>query len=93
MIQGICNSDLVFFLPRGKSDSGARITQSVLIKQWERVGIPWGADNGASGVFLLYPEQLALGNQVQLSSATHRLLFDKHLAREEPVLIKGCRLV
>lgn len=74
-----CNSDLVslqqhvFFSTRGKSDSQARITRSgkLLIKRWERLGIPWEADNGGSGVFLWYPEQQALGNQVQLNSPPH----------------------
>lgn len=83
----------VFFSTWGKSDSQARITRSstLLIKRW--LGIPWEVDNGGSGVFLWYPEQQALGNQVQLNSPTHTPLSDKHLARVVPILIKGCTLV
>lgn len=69
----------------------------LLIKQWESLEIPWEADNGGSAMFLWYPEQQALGNQVQLNSQphthtyahTHKPFFDTHLAREAPVLIKG----
>lgn len=77
-------------------DSQVRITRSgeLLIKRWERFGIPWEANNGGSGVFLWYPEQQALENQVQLNSNTHtHAIFDKHLAKEVPFLIKGCTLV
>lgn len=80
-----------------QSNSQASITRSgeLLIKWWKRLRIPWEADNGGSGVFLWYPEQQALGNQVQLNSHTHTHtpLFGKHLAREVPILIKGCMLV
>lgn len=44
-------------------------------------------------MFLWYPEQQGLGNQVQLNSLlhthTHTPLLDEHLAREVPILIKG----
>lgn len=102
VVPRFCNSDLVSlhnmcFCRHGETqcNSQARITRSgeLLIKWWKRLRIPWEADNGGSGVFLWYPEQQALGNQVQLNSHPHTPLFGKHLAREVPILIKGCMLV
>ena len=65
-----CPSFFFFFLHKGKfwQSSNYHAIGCVLIKRWERLGIPWEAHNRGRAMFLWYPEQKALGNQIQLNS-------------------------